>query len=98
MFEFAKESLDGVSLFIDFPITDVWVAPIRPWWDDRGSARVSDGIMEMVGVIGSVCNDVLRFQPFYQGFSIDDITAITRSQDKAHGQAKRVHGGVDFSA
>lgn len=67
-------------------------------WNDRNGARLQNGVVEVLGVIGPVGDDMTRTQTFQQVLGIDDIATMTRRQQQAHRQAKCIDGGVDLGA
>ena len=54
--------------------------------------------MEVLGVIGTISDDVAGFEAVQQGLAIDHITSVTRREHEAHRQAERIDGGMDLGS
>ncbi len=54
--------------------------------------------MEVLGVIGTISDDMARLEAFQQGLAIDHIASVTRREHEAHRQAERIDGDMDLGS
>lgn len=87
LLELCKEAFDEVSFFINAPVAWVWSPPLGPWRDDWNSAGIQNGVVEMLGIIGPVGDDIAGVETSEQFFAIDHVTAVSWRKHKAHRQA-----------
>ena len=97
LLELVEEALDAVALFVDGSIVAMLMTALRHGRDDRDGAGVEDGIVQPIGIIGTVGEHMARQQTVDQSFGLADIAALSGRADEAHGVAKRFYGGMDLS-
>ncbi len=73
-------------------------APSGSWRNDGNSSGVENGVVEVLGVVGPVGKDVARLEAIQQNLAVDHIAAVAGREHKAHRQAQRIDGGMDFCA
>lgn len=95
MFELA---LDAVSLLVDVLIVGVLDAAIAFGRDDGRGSGLQNAVVEAVGVIGAVSQDVAGAEALDQIGGALDVVFLTWSSDQAQAIAQTVGGGVDLGA
>lgn len=74
------------------------VFAMTPGWDDRLTALLEDQIMQAVGVVGPVCQNLARLQATDQIAGGSHVVLLAGAEMKAHRQAKRIDYGMDLGA
>jgi hypothetical protein len=67
-------------------------------WNDRDGAGIQNGVVEVLGVVGPVGDDIAGTQITQEFFGVDHIASMARRQHEADGQAKRIDSGMDLGA
>lgn len=98
VFEFIEEALDAVALFVDVFVVVVLIATIALGRDDRRGLGVQDAVMEAIGIIGTVGQDIVGFKSLDQVIGAADVALLPWTTDQADRIAKTVGGGMDLSA
>lgn len=73
-------------------------APFGPWRNDGNGSGIENSVVEVLGVVGAVGDDMVWFEAVQQVFAVDDVAAMARREHKAHRQAKRIDNGMDLGA
>ena len=62
------------------------------------SSSIENDVVEGLGVVGAVGDDVARFKAFQQVLAVDHIASVARREHEAHRQAERIDGGMDLGS
>jgi hypothetical protein len=73
-------------------------APVGAWRNYGHGTRIENGVVEMLGVIGSVGDDGATGNPLDQGCGEQDFAAMARACDQADRIAETIGGGMDLGA
>ena len=98
LLELCKEALDEISLLVEPPVAGVRPPSPGSWRNDGNGPGVENGIVEVLGVVGAVGEDVARFDTIQQILAVDHVAAMAGREHEAHRQAQRIDGGMDFGA
>lgn len=74
------------------------VPSMTAWRDDRFAALIKDEIVQAVGVIGAISQDLICRQSPNEIASRRHVVLLPRPQSKAHRQPERIDYGVDLGA
>ena len=84
MLELCKEALYEVAFLVEAPIAGMRASSLGSWWNDRNSASVQNGVVEVFGIIGSVGDDVAGIEAMEQFLAINHIATVSRCKYEAH--------------
>lgn len=98
MLDAAEEALDAISLSVEGLVVGVLALAVTPWRDDRITALVDDEIVEALGVIGLVGQDVVGRQAFDQITGRGHVVLLAGAGDEADRQAERVYADVELGS
>ena len=98
VFEFTEEAFDGVALFVERPVAVMRSAAIVSWRDNGRRTSLQDRVVEVLSVIGPVCDDGLAGDVPDEVSSVEHLTAMPGTGDQADGIAEAVGGGVELGA
>ena len=62
LLEFGKEALDEVAFLVEPSVAGVRAAPFGSWRNDGNGSGVENGVVEVLGVVGAVGDDVAGFE------------------------------------
>lgn len=96
--EFVEESLNGVAILIKLLVVVVLVVSVGHGRNDRCCARVENGVVEIVGVITTVGDDIVAGDVIDQFERAFDIGLLARTGDETDRIAQGIGGGMDFRA
>lgn len=96
LLEFIEEAFDAVSFLVDGAIISVLMSALRHGRNDRGRVVVEDGVVQAVGVIGAIGEDIAGLETVDQCFSLADVAILPRRTDQAQGITQSLDSGVDF--
>lgn len=65
--------------------------PFGSWRNDGSGSGIENGVVEVLGVLGSVGDDV-DLSPSSRFLAVDHIAPVTRREHEAHRQAERIDG------
>ena len=67
-------------------------------WDDGNGPGIENSVVEVLGIVGAVGEDVAGFEAVQQVPAVDDVAAMARRKHKAHRQAQRIDDSMDLGA
>ncbi|MEO1105106.1 MAG: hypothetical protein AAFW98_15485, partial [Pseudomonadota bacterium] len=88
--EFVEEPFDEIALFIELPIAAVWAAAIAARGDDWHGTGLKDGVVEVLGIVGSVGNDGTAGMPRNQRCAKQDFATMAGARDERDRIAEAV--------
>src|SRR5690606_21458947 len=98
LLEFGEEALDEVSFLVDAPVASMRTPSFGPRRNDGNSSGIENGVVEVLGVIGAIGDDVAGFEAVQQVLAIDHVAPMARREHEAHRQAERIDKGMDLGA
>jgi hypothetical protein len=98
LFELVEEAFDDVAFFVEVDVVGTLDLAVSFWRDDDLGAGLGDPVDEMVGVIALVGDGRARGDAVDKIMREGDVIALARGADQSDRIAKRIAGGVDFSA
>ena len=66
--------------------------------NDGNGSGIENGVVEVLGVVDPVGEDVARPEAIQQILAVDYIAKVAGREHKAHWQAQRIDGSMDFCA
>lgn len=96
LLELVEEAFDAIAFFIDSAVVAVLVSALRHGRDDRDGTGIEDGIVQSIGVVGTVGEDMGGLQAVDQGLGLADIAVLSGRADETHGVAERFDGGMEL--
>lgn len=98
LLELGEEAFHEVSLLVEAPVAGVRAASSGSRRNDGNSSGVENGVVEVLGVVGPVGEDVAGFEAVQQVLAVDHIATMAGREYKAHRQAQRIDGSMDLGA
>lgn len=94
LLEFVEEAFDAVALFVDSAVIFVLVSALGHGRDDGDRIHVENGIVQAVGVIGSIGQHIGGIETVDQSLGLADVAALSRRADQTQGIAQSLDGGM----
>ena len=98
LLKFGEHTLDEIALFVEGLIVVMRASSLGARWDDGDGPGLEDCIVEVLGVVGSVSDDVGRFQAGEQLSPVDDVAPLSWRQDQSDWKAQSIGYGMDLGA
>ena len=98
MLELGEEAFDAPSLFVSDPVEAVLVFAMAAGWDNGLAALFVDEIVQAVGVVGTVGQNLAGWDATDQIAGGRHVVLLTGTEDETDRQAKRIDYSVDFGA
>jgi hypothetical protein len=98
LLELGEEAFDAPSLFVGDAIIAVLIFAMAAGRDDRLAALLVDEIVQAVGVIGAVGQNLAGWDATDQIAGGRHVVLLTGTEDEADRQAKRIDYGMDLGA
>ena len=96
VFEFAEEALDQIALLVEFDVIMMLPSALRPGRNDRLCTLIEDGVVEMLGIIGTVSDDKATGDAIDERGAVDHLAAMTGTCDQPGGVAECIDGHMQF--
>jgi hypothetical protein len=94
----ADEALVAVSLLVKGLVVGMLALAMAPWWDD-GVATLVDGLLvEPVGIVSFVGDDVLGGQTVDQVAGGRHVVLLAGSQDQPDRQAQSIYADMELGS
>lgn len=94
LLELVEEAFDAIALLVEGAVIAVLVSALRHGRDDRDG--IEDGIVQSVGIVGTVGQHMVGLQAVDQGLGLADVAALSGRADKTHSVAERFDGGMEL--
>ena len=94
----SKEALDAPSQAIGDAIVAVLMLSMSSWRDDRLAALVKDHVVELVGVVGAVGNDLAGGEAGNQTARRRHVVLLAGSDLKPDRQTKGIYDSMELGA
>lgn len=98
MLEFGEEALDAPALLVGDAVIAVLVLAVTAWRDDRFAALLVDQVVQAVGIVGAVCQNLARPDAPDQIAGRRHVVLLPGTENEADRQAEGVDYGVDLGA
>ena len=98
LLQLVEEALDEIAFSVESPVVRPSLLSVRFGRDDRLCPGVSDGLVQVVGVISFVGDHGLRLEASDQLVAAGGIVALAWPEQQAHRVAKRIRGRVNLGA
>lgn len=98
LLELGEEALDAPTVFIGNAVISMLVFAVPAGRDDRFPALLVDEIVQTIGVIGAVGQNLLCGDATDEVAGGCHVVLLAGAEDEADWQAKRIDYGVDFGA
>ena len=98
LLQLVEEALDEVAFLVEGLIVRPSLLSVRFGRNDQFRSGVSDGLVQVVGVVALIGDHGFRLEASDQLVAAGGIMALTWSEQQAHRVAKRIRGGMDFGA
>ncbi len=98
LFDAAEEALDAVSLLVEPFVIAVLALSVASGWDDGIAALGDDEVVQSVGVVGFVGQDIAGGQAFDQVAGRGHVVLLAWAGSEPHRQPQGVYADVQLGS
>ncbi len=73
-------------------------APFGAWWNDGNGSGIENGVVEVLGIVGPVGDDVAGFEAVQQVLAENHVAPMAGREHEAQRQTERIDDGMDLGA